>query len=188
LIFSSQYLFKAASADSERVCSTAHCASSRRFCLTAACAASGHVWSTAACGAPELYPIEACTSPRHICSTISCNVTGGSVIQQRVLHLDMSIYKSLCCTCNNPCTRVFSLHLDLSVYKSLCCTCMYLSVQHLNVCFRAAPGCACLQKPVLHLYVSVYHSWADPPKKYPRTPARRVAKLYKGDLIPSCTS
>jgi hypothetical protein len=98
--------------------------------------------------------ILSCT--RRFCPTEACAAPGPVYLQEPVWHLYLSVYKSL------------ALLLDVTV-----------SVLHLYVCFCAAPGCVCLQKPVLHLYVSVYHSWADPPKKYPRTPARRVAKLYK---------
>jgi hypothetical protein len=77
-----------------------------------------------------------------------------------------------------PSTRAFVLHLVVSVFKSLCCDCACLS--KIALCctwaclsttscaahevsvyknFCAAPGRECIQEPVLHLCVSVYKSF-----------------------------
>ncbi len=73
-----------------------------------------------------------CLSTRavlHLCVcvyTSFCAAPGRVYLQESVL----SVYKS------------FVLHLDLSVYKSLCCTCVWLSTRELC----AAPGRVCQQE------------------------------------------
>jgi hypothetical protein len=93
-----------------------------------------------------------------------------SVLQQPVLSLELCsiaaclccagrclAYSSLCCTRMNLSTRacsspihvcikeIFFLHLELSVGKSLGCT--------MHMCFCAAPGGCCLQRPMLPLHM-----------------------------------
>ncbi len=119
---------------------------------------------------------------------------GGFCLQQLVLHLDVSVYLSLCWIWTCLSKRAFVLHrdvcsqepvlhlyvrvlcraacnvpggvdlqqlvlyLDVSVYKSLCLYCIWMCLS-LYKCFCAALGYVCLQEPVLHLHVSVYESF-----------------------------
>jgi hypothetical protein len=87
------------------------------------------------CAAPGLVCSKAAFSaPGRICSATTCAACLGASVQQQpvlspevtglrklVLHLDLSIHKSLCCSCTCS-SASFELHLDFSVYKSLCCT------------------------------------------------------------------
>jgi hypothetical protein len=91
------------------------CAAPKQFCSTAAricclrrCLACSSVWtslSTRACAAPVY-------------------------VYMQELHLEMSVYKNLWCTC----TCAFMLNLEGSVYKSLCCVTSMWVIYH---AFRA---------------------------------------------------
>ncbi len=86
-----------------------------------------------------------------------------------MLHLDVSFYKILCCTCACLSTRAcaapvrvylqepvlhlcmsvyksFVLHLDMSVYKSLAAP-VLVCLHARALCCTAAPGRVCLQEP-----------------------------------------
>jgi hypothetical protein len=90
--------------------------------------AHGRICSTRANAAPK----DASVQQQPV---LSPEVTG---LQELVLHLDMSVHKSLCCTSSSS-SASFVLHLDVSVYKSLWCTWMFAVVLHLDVRACAVP-------------------------------------------------
>jgi len=65
-----------------------------------------------------------------------------------VLHMDVFVYKSLCCTSACPSTRAFVMHPDMSIYTSLCCTCACLSTRALSCTLMCLPTRA---QPILYL-------------------------------------
>ncbi len=78
-----------------------------------------------------------------------------SVSQQPLLSLEtylLYIRTTVCAPAGRICFTVqqLVLHLNLSVYKSLCCTCRYLSTRALVL----HKDSVCLQGAVLHLYLS----------------------------------
>ncbi len=82
-----------------------------------------------------------------------------SVLCAVCLHVGcLSTIKSLWRSYSCLSTRAFVLHLDVSVFKSLCSTCAFC----LRELF-AAPGRVCLQEPLLPLYVSFYMSFCSEP-------------------------
>ncbi len=73
-----------------------------------------------------------------------------SVYKSFVLHLEVSVFKSMCCTCATMCMSVyesFVQHLCLSVYKSF--------LLHLDVSAHKSPGGAQFTN-LFFLFVSVF--------------------------------
>ncbi len=62
--------------------------------------------------------------------------------------------ESIYCTCACPSKRDFVLHLDVSVFQSLCCTSECLSTRALCSIWSVCP-----QEHVLHLCVSINNSF-----------------------------
>jgi hypothetical protein len=109
------------------VCSTATCAAPGHFCSTAACTAPRRVCSTAACAVPGSgWPTASCAAPRRVClQDPVC-----------ILYVSVDVFCAgpgrVCvrCTCTCLSTRAFVLHLDVSIYKSLCCKLFFYSRTH----------------------------------------------------------
>jgi hypothetical protein len=163
----------------ERVCSTAACPAPGLVCYIAICIRSCLAYSnlycpwkclsTGACAAPvrtmhKLYMCF-CAAPESVC------------LQEAVLHLylcfsaspEVSVYKSLYCTCTY---NVQIVHMLLCcpwkcrssracaapVRVVLCCTCMCGFVLPLEVSVYKSLCCTCTCAFVLPLEVSVYNS------------------------------
>ncbi len=109
------------------------------------------VCSAEGCAAPSTASY---ALPGRVCPTETCDwaVFG---LQQLVLHLEVSVSKSLCCTGTCVSKRSVVLHLNVSIFKSLC----------------AAPRrvkslwCTCTCDFVLHLKVSVYRICSAAPER-----------------------
>ncbi len=104
------------STDPRRLCSATACVVCSRNCPEAACAASGEsrpVCFTAASAASKC----TCISVSVLQQSVLCQEASG--LQQLVLHLDVSVYLSLCWICTCLSTRTFVLHRHLSDRKSL---------------------------------------------------------------------
>ncbi len=101
-----------------------------------ACAGSGRVsLKKLLCCTGTCLSSRACDTPVRVLCRAACNVPGGDDLQQLVLYLDGSVYRSLCL-----CYKV-SGHVCLST--------------------RAFVLHVCLPEPVSHLYLSVYESFCS---------------------------
>ena len=127
-------------------------AASGQICSKAACAAwmnlyyssLGCLWTHSSVLKSVLH-VGVCLACSSLCfmwipwSRAAFAVPGGIYgLQQLVLHVDFSVYKtfsgvfvykSVRCTWTSLFIRAFVLHLDDSVFKSLCCTCACLSTR-----------------------------------------------------------
>jgi hypothetical protein len=92
-----------------------------------------------------------------------CAVPGRLCLQEPMLkcaymHLDVFVYKSICCTCTSLSTRAIVLSLVLSATA-----CLQEPALYLNMCFRASSRCICLQEPVMYMFGSVDKSFCAVP-------------------------
>jgi hypothetical protein len=137
----------------KKLCCTCMCLSTRAFVLHLDVSVYKRLCCTSApvCAAPGLAALVCVCLQEILCCTWTylftraCATPVSAVTRELVLHLDVSFYKRLCCTCLS--TTDFVLHLDVSVYKKLCCTCMCLStrafVLHLDVSIYKSLCCTC---------------------------------------------
>jgi hypothetical protein len=119
-----------------------------RICSSAACAMPGGVWPTAASAAPQLSVYKSLSYTWTCLSTFV--FTWGVCLQEPVLNLCVSVYKSFFVHLGCQSTRACAALTCVSVYKSF-----YVQLGCLSTRGCAAPMCVLF---VLFLDMSVYKS------------------------------